>query len=69
MICVHSYVLYAQGLLAFLLPLSVWSFEPDDKARRRMLPCVLLGAATELYVLWALATYSTEIYVKANSIV
>jgi hypothetical protein len=62
-------MLYAQGLLAFLLPLSVWFFGPDDKDRRRILPFVLLGGAAELYVLWALAAYSTEIYVKANSIV
>jgi hypothetical protein len=34
-----------------------------------MLPFVLLGGATGLYVLWALAAYPTEIYVKANSIV
>jgi hypothetical protein len=34
-----------------------------------MLPFVLLGGATELYALWALAAYSTKIYVKANSIV
>jgi hypothetical protein len=64
-----AYMLYAQGLLAFLLPLSVWFFEPDAKARRRMLPFVLLGGATGLYVLWALAAYPTEIYIKANSIV
>jgi len=64
-----AYMLYAQGLLAFLLPLSVWFFEPDAKDRRRMLPFVLLGGATGLYVLWALAAYPTEIYVKANSIV
>jgi len=64
-----AYMLYAQGLLAFLLPLSVWFFEPDAKDRRRMLPFVLLGGATGLYVLWGLAAYPTEIYVKANSIV
>jgi len=64
-----AYMLYAQGLLAFLLPLSVWFFEPDERDRRRMLPFVLLGGATGLYVLWALAAYPTDIYVKANSIV
>jgi len=64
-----AYMLYAQGLLAFLLPLSVWFFEPDAKDRMRMLPFVFLGGATGLYVLWALAAYPTDIYVKANSIV
>jgi len=62
-------MLYAQGLLAFLLPLSVWFFETDAIDRRRMLSFVLLGGATGLYVLWALAAYPTEIYIKANSIV
>jgi hypothetical protein len=64
-----AYILYAQGLLAFLLPLSVWLFEPDAKSRMRMLPFVLLGGATGLYVLWALAAYPTRIYVRESSIV
>ena len=64
-----AYILYAQGLLAFLLPLSVWLFEPDAKSRMRMLPFVLLGGATGLYVLWALAAYPTQIYVRQSSIV
>jgi len=33
-----AFMLYAQGLLPFLLPLSVWLFEPDSKSRRLMLP-------------------------------
>ena len=33
-----AYMLYAQGLLPFLLPLSVMLFEPHRKSRRRMLP-------------------------------
>jgi len=64
-----AYMLYAQGLLTFLLPLSIWFFEPNGKGRIRMLPFVLLGGATGLYVLWALAAYPTEIYIRANSIV
>jgi hypothetical protein len=64
-----AYMLYAQGLLAFLLPLSIWFFEPGGKDRRRMLPFVLLGGGTSLYVLWALAAYPTDIYVRQNSIV
>jgi hypothetical protein len=64
-----AYVLYAQGLLPFLLPLSVLLFEPDGNSRRRMLPFVVLGAATGLYLVWAIATYTTQIYVVDNSIV
>ena len=64
-----AFMLYAQGLLPFLLPLSVFLFEPTAKARGRMLPFLVLGAATTLYILWALTAYPTEIYVKSNSIV
>lgn len=63
-----AFMLYAQGLLPFLLPLSVFLFEPTAKARGRMLPFLVLGGATTLYILWALTAYPTEIYVKNNSI-
>src|SRR6202161_137434 len=64
-----AYMLYAQGLLPFLLPLSVLHFEPDVKSRRRMLPFLVLGGATTLYILWALMVYPLQVYVKENSIV
>jgi hypothetical protein len=64
-----AFMLYAQGLLPFLLPLSVFLFEPTAKARQRMLPFLVLGTATTLYILWALTAFPREIYVKANSIV
>lgn len=64
-----AFMLYAQGLLPFLLPLSVLLFEPDRKNRKRMLPFLVLGAATTLYILWALAAYPLQIYVRDNSIV
>ncbi len=64
-----AFMLYAQGLLPFLLPLSVLLFEPDRKSRRRMLPFLVIGAATTLYILWALTAYPTQVYVKGNSIV
>jgi hypothetical protein len=64
-----AYMLYAQGLLPFLLPLSVLLFEPNGKSRRRMLPFLLIGGATGLYVLWALTAYPTQIYIRDNSIV
>jgi hypothetical protein len=64
-----AYMLYAQGLLPFLLPLSVLLFEPDGKSRRRMLPFLVLGGGTALYISWALTAYPLEIYVKGNSIV
>jgi hypothetical protein len=64
-----AYMLFAQGLLPFLLPLSVLLFEPDGPSRKRMLPFVVVGGATTLYVLWALAAYPTEAYIRQNSIV
>jgi hypothetical protein len=64
-----AFMLYAQGLLPLLLPLSVLLFEPDGKSRRRMLPLVVLGGCTTLYILWALTAYPTQIFVKGNSIV
>jgi hypothetical protein len=64
-----AFMLYAQGLLPFLLPLSVLLFEPDAKSRRRMLPFLVLGGGTTLYILWALTAYPLQLYVRGNSIV
>jgi hypothetical protein len=64
-----AFMLYAQGLLPFLLPLSVLLFEPNGKSRQRMVPFLVVGTLTALYILWALAAYPTEISVKGNSIV
>jgi hypothetical protein len=64
-----AFMLYAQGLLPFLVPLSVMLFEPDLKSRRRMLPFTVLGLATTLYALWALTAYPFQIYIKEHSIV
>lgn len=64
-----AFMLYAQGLLPFLLPLSVLLFEPDIKSRRRMLPFAVLGAALTLYILWALTAYPTQVSVWGNSLV
>jgi hypothetical protein len=49
-----AFMLYAQGLLPFILPLSVLLFEPDVKSRRRMLPFLAIGTAIALYILWGL---------------
>jgi hypothetical protein len=64
-----AYILYAQGLLPFLLPMSVLLFESDVRSRRRMLPFLLLGAGTTLYVLWALTAFPFQVYVRQHSIV
>jgi hypothetical protein len=64
-----AFMLYAQGLLPLLLPLSVLLFEPNLARRRLMLPFAIVGAGTTLYDLWALMVYPLQIYVRGNSIV
>lgn len=64
-----AFMLYAQGLLPLLAPLSVLLFEPNAKSRRRMLPFVLLGGAVTVYILWALTAFPLQLYVEKNSIV
>ncbi|MGA7079350.1 MAG: DUF6629 family protein [Terriglobales bacterium] len=64
-----AFMLYAQGLLPFLLPLSVLLFEPNAKSRRRMRPFVVVGGGTTLYILWALTAYPLQLYIRGNSIV
>ncbi len=64
-----AFMLYAQGLLPFLLPLSVMLFEPNGKSRRRMAPFLVIGSATTLYILWALTAFSLQVFIKGNSIV
>jgi hypothetical protein len=55
-----AFMLYAQGLLPFLLPLSVLLFEPTAKSRRQMVPFLVLGGGTTLYILWALTAFPTN---------
>ena len=64
-----AFMLYAQGLLPFLMPLRVLLFDPDIKSRRRMLPFLVVGALTTLYILWALIAYPLQVFIEGNSIV
>lgn len=64
-----AFVLYAQGLLPFLLPLSVYLIEPTPHRRKRMLPFVLLGCGLTLYILWGLTAYPLAVYARNHSIV
>jgi hypothetical protein len=64
-----AFMLYAQGLLPFLMPLSVLLFEPNAKSRRSMVPFLVLGGGTALYILWALAAFPLQLYVRGDSIV
>lgn len=64
-----AYVLYAQGLLPFLLPLSVLLLEPTRSKQRQMLGFVMLGGVLMLYMLWGLIAYPLEISIMQHSIV
>lgn len=64
-----AFMLYAQGLLPLVAPLSVFLFEPNPQSRRRMLPFVVLGGAVTLYILWALTAFPLELSIQKNSIV
>jgi hypothetical protein len=64
-----AFVLYAQGILPFLLPLSVFLIEPTKRQRRRMLGFVILGGLLALYLLWGLIAYPLAISDQSHSIV
>ena len=64
-----AYILYAHGLLPFLIPFSVFLMEPTSGRRRRMLDFTILGALLALYILWGLIAYPVQIYAQARGIV
>jgi ABC-type branched-subunit amino acid transport system permease subunit len=64
-----AYVLYAQGLLPFLLPLSVLLLEPTRYKQRQMLGFVVLGGMLMVYMLWGLIAYPLNISIEQHSIV
>jgi hypothetical protein len=64
-----AYILYAQGLLPFLLPFSVYLMESTRTRRRRMLDFTILGGLLALYILWGLIAYPVQVYAQAHGIV
>jgi hypothetical protein len=64
-----AYVLYAQGLLPFLLPLSVFLIEPTRHRRQRMMGFLILGSGLALYILWGLMMDPLQVSAVAHSIV
>ena len=63
-----AFVLYAQGLLPFLLPFSVLLIEPTLQRRRRILGFVILGGLLGLYILWGLIADPLYVSLRDNSI-
>ena len=64
-----AYVLFAQALLPFLLPLGVMLLEPTRFKQRQMFGFVVLGGVLMLYMLWGLIAYPLEISIQQHSIV
>jgi hypothetical protein len=64
-----AYVLYAEGLLPFLLPLSVFLIEPTPGRRRGMSGFLALGGALSLYILWGLIAFPLEVSAREHGIV
>jgi hypothetical protein len=64
-----AFVLYAQGILPLLLPLSVFLIEPTKRQRRRMLGFVILGGLLSLYLAWGLIAYPLAISDQSHSVV
>jgi hypothetical protein len=64
-----AFVLYAQGLLPFLLPLSVFLIEPTRDRRRRMLGFTILGCGLAVYLLWGLIAYPLQVSAGDNGVV
>jgi hypothetical protein len=64
-----AYILYAHGLLPFLMPISVLLLEPTRRKRRQMFSFTVLGGALTLYMLWGLIAAPLQISVMQHSIV
>ena len=64
-----AFMLYAQGFLPLLIPLGVLLFEQTAQRRRLMLPFAVVRGLLTLYILWALAAFPTQVYIKSNSLV
>jgi hypothetical protein len=63
-----AYMLFANGLLPFVLPLSVFLIEPTRHRRRRMLSFVILGSLLALYLTWGLIAYPLTISMQSHSV-
>jgi hypothetical protein len=64
-----AFALYADGILPFLLPLSVFLIEHTRRQRRRMLAFVILGGLIALYLNWGLIAYPLQVSEQSHSIV
>jgi hypothetical protein len=64
-----AYVLYAQGLLPALMPLSIFLIEPTRRRQRLMFGFLALGTLLALYILWGLIAYPLYVAAEAHGII
>ena len=66
-----AFMLYAQGLLPFLLPLQRASVrtECEKPSQDAAVPLTTWRSTQRLYILWALTAFPLQLFVKGNSIV
>jgi len=64
-----AYVLYAQGLLPVLMPLSIFLIEPTKRKQRQMFGFLALGTLLALYILWGLIAYPLYVAAEAHGII
>lgn len=64
-----GFMLYAQGLLPIILPLSILLIEPNPDRRKWIWPFVALGVVLGIYILWALTAFDTEVAAINHSVV
>jgi hypothetical protein len=64
-----AYVLYAQGLLPVLMPLSIFLIEPTRRKKQQMFGFLMLGTLLALYILWGLIAYPLQVSALAHGII
>ena len=62
------FVFYAQGLLQFLIPLSLWLIDPNT-CRKLIGVLMVIGGVLTAYALYGLAIEPTTVYVKNHMLV
>jgi hypothetical protein len=63
------FMLYAQGILPFLMPLAVLLIEPRGLRFYGILICTLLGAGLGAYMIYAIVGFPSTSFVERRSIV
>ena len=64
----NIFVFYAQGLLQFLVPLSIWLLEPSGTRKKIIFILMILGGLLTAYTLWGLSVQPTYVSVEHNAL-